>query len=189
MDINFIKKYPWLKAYDPYPEGEDDVYCALDDMPQGWRAAFGDIMCEELDTVIKRLGIENEFHIVQVKEKYGQLRFYYEPMLSEIEDIVRKYETISEHVCCFCGKVDVAMVTAGWVSPYCKDCATKIRLCSDEKYDEFMKESGHTPNEVVYRQYKPGQSGWDEIHQDISETVERIRKENAERIVEVSDEL
>lgn len=70
------KKYPWLIprnrftgkiswVHYPYDSTE------LDDMPKGWRIAFGDIWCEEIQKILVKNHSVNEFRIIQLKEKFG----------------------------------------------------------------------------------------------------------------------
>ena len=53
----YSKKYPWLKINSLYSSDGSD-YDAMDDIPEGWRIAFGDLLCEELDAAIKKAGVE-----------------------------------------------------------------------------------------------------------------------------------
>ena len=72
-----IARYPWirpvgwhferLKTYD---------FTMYDDVPKGWKRAFGKLMLEEYRDVLIRHGILDDFQWVQVKEKYGTLRLY-----------------------------------------------------------------------------------------------------------------
>lgn len=126
-----IEKYPWLEIkrwddFDPYPEDNDDNiydYTWLDDMPEGWRIAFGDQMCKDIQDELERVNFVDEMEILQIKEKYGGLRFYTGgvPTESKIFDIVRKYEDLSYETCIKCGK-PAEWISTGWISPYCNDC-------------------------------------------------------------------
>ena len=42
----------------------------LDDMPQGWRKAFGKKMIKELDKILRKANYQNEYQIAQIKEKW-----------------------------------------------------------------------------------------------------------------------
>ena len=64
----YSKKYPWLKINSLYSfDGSD--YDTMDDIPEGWRIAFGDLLCEELDSAIKKAGVEDDFEIYGVAVK------------------------------------------------------------------------------------------------------------------------
>lgn len=97
---DLLEKYPWLTPFNNWsgkkitdcirPNGEegfwpgdpekhpdyDYEYTLLDNMPDGWRIAFGDQMCEEIDRELRRFDYQDKYRIVQIKEKYGSLRWY-----------------------------------------------------------------------------------------------------------------
>ena len=50
-----------------------------------------DEMCEELKQELIRINKIDEFRIVQIKEKFGELRFYTNWTTNEIEAIINKY--------------------------------------------------------------------------------------------------
>lgn len=108
-------------------------YTELDDMPTGWRNAFGIQMCNEIKASLKRDKLLHKMRIVQIKEKFGGLRFYYNHGSSDMGNIVRKYETLSYHTCICCGK-PATKISKGWISPYCDDCI------GDRNFIEIKKE-------------------------------------------------
>lgn len=173
----FLKKYPWLKGYDPYPETENPV-CAFEWLPKGWVIAFGEELCQELDVALRKTELYNEAYVVEAKEKLGQLRLYFHPSNEEIENIIRKYEVISEHICENCGAVDVPMLNlGGWFSPYCRECFDKFN--DKGRYKSFEEVSGkisEIPNVVKWRRYT--KDGWQDFEMDISEIVEKLRKKS-----------
>lgn len=128
-----IERYPFLALYDRTGKPLDGYdYTWLDDMPDGWRTAFGEQMCEEIKDELLKFSYEddtwlNHYKIVQIKEKYGALRWYDNgyPSGSKIPDIISKYETISETTCITCGK-PAQYLSTGWISPYCRECAQEI---------------------------------------------------------------
>jgi len=93
-----IKKYPWLeprnrwsgkkisdcangeKGY--WPGNPDELpewdwsHTELDDMPDGWRVAFGDQLCEEIQKELEKFDYVDKYMITQIKEKYGYLHWY-----------------------------------------------------------------------------------------------------------------
>lgn len=69
-----IKKYPWLLPTDwqgDTPIGYDYSYTWLDDLPTGWRIAFGDLICEEIQKELEKYNYVDKYGIIQIKEKYG----------------------------------------------------------------------------------------------------------------------
>lgn len=104
----------------------DYSYTELDSMPDGWRKAFGEQMCEDIREELVHAEYLDQYRISQIKEKYGTLRWYdfgcTERML---RDIIPKYEHLSARTCIRCGN-PATKVSTGWISPYCDTCAGKI---------------------------------------------------------------
>lgn len=177
----YLKKYPWLAGYDPdVYDGEDPVCCVLGEVPRGWIIAFGELFCEEIDAAIKKLGIEKEFHIFQMKEKYGELRCYCDPCPTEIHNIIYKYATISQNVCCECGELDSPTLALNWISPYCEKCFNKMNTNGRYGKFEYLAETdGKIANEVRWTRYTKDNT--EEFRLDISDTVKKLREYNEER--------
>lgn len=103
-------------------------YTAWDDIPDGWRKAFGEQLAKEIKTVLINDGIPpGAIWFVQIKEKFGELRMYSNLYSESLSGLLTDYEVISRHVCINCGKPDVG-ITSGWIMPLCEDCARKINL-------------------------------------------------------------
>jgi len=96
-------------------------------MPDGWRKAFGEQMCEEIQQELNMMEPYQaaDFRIVQIKEKYGSLRFYTNWVTDAINNVIYKYEKLSEHTCISCGAPATKMST-DWISPWCDKCAEKL---------------------------------------------------------------
>jgi hypothetical protein len=64
--------------------------------------------------------------ILQVKEKFGTLRFYIPEESDEIYKIIEKYEELTENTCEICGTFDKENITVkshnGWLSVKCDNC-------------------------------------------------------------------
>ena len=124
------KEYPWLYPRNVWTDEPikdfDYSYTLLDDMPNGWRIAFGKQMCEEINNVLKKADWVNKYRIVQIKEKFGSLRWYDGAVpveiFDEIQDIIDKYEEISAKTCVVCGK-PATKISTGWICPWCDDCS------------------------------------------------------------------
>lgn len=141
-----LEKYPFLRRRDYWTDEPvtGDEFTELDDLPSGWREAFGLQMVEELNEILKKANYVDEYRIQQIKEKFGGLRWYANDVPREIyveylawED---KYYELSTRTCIRCGK-PATKISAGWISPFCDDCAEKIGLSNinfvniDEFYD------------------------------------------------------
>lgn len=70
-NIELIKKYPWLQLRNVWTnEIVDDELTWLDDLPKGWRKAFGLQMVEELDQILRKANYQDKYKIAQIKEKW-----------------------------------------------------------------------------------------------------------------------
>ena len=101
----------------------DYEYTLLDDMPEGWRKAFGESLCHEImDELIDKDKVD-AYRVDQIKEKYGYLCWYDHNSTEKIlSEILPKYEDLSICTCISCGK-PAEYVSSGWISPWCEDCA------------------------------------------------------------------
>ena len=129
----------WPGSPDKIPE-YDWEFTELDAMPDGWRKAFGEQLCEELKAALEESGQLEEYRILQIKEKYGTLRWYSYFPNEKVREVIYKYEKLSARTCICCGK-PATVVTTGWISPYCDDCVPK---CDGETVpvDEYYEDEG-----------------------------------------------
>ena len=174
----FLLRYPFYKVYNKW-NGKfcGYAYTELDSVPGGWRKAFGKQMTHD----IKRAGEESRRRLnkhlswkkmlcfQQIKEKYGGLRLY-AAATGEIQEVLDKYEIMSEGYCIDCGK-PARYRTRGWIEYYCEDCFVKDCLPYDYKtktYGEISQEKLNAlkkecklnrkdiPHSVTYTQGKNG---------------------------------
>ena len=103
----------------------DYEYTELDDMPDGWRKAFGEQMCQEIMDELVANDMVDTYRIMQIKEKYGDLRWYDNGFTRKGFDIIEKYSALSAHTCIKCGK-PATRVTTGWIAPYCDECCPSV---------------------------------------------------------------
>jgi len=136
------ERYPFLIPWnrwsgDPVPD-YDYSYTELDNMPEGWRRAFGLRMCEDLRNALIDDNDLYRWRIVQLKEKYGELYLYYNGHKtgSTVPMIIDRYAKLSMRICIRCGAPATRMTT-GWVSPYCEKCCPNERSMP---IDEYFKE-------------------------------------------------
>lgn len=127
-----VKRYPWLYPVSEYTgkplEEYDYSFTWMDDIPTGWRVAFGDQMVQELDELLRKYNCLEDYSILQIKEKFGGLRWYDsgfpEEGYDEYKNWLLKYEDLSFNTCINCGK-PAKYFTKGWIVPICEDCAKK----------------------------------------------------------------
>lgn len=189
-------KYPFLiPRYDwsgKIIEDYDYTSTYLDDIPVGWKIAFGEMMCEEIKQELIRCNYLDEFRIIQAKEKFGQARIYTngEPIDCKVQQIIDKYSTLSENICVICGKPDVPITNNGWISPYCKKCFTtpndwyKKEFPNEvdkwirnhlEDWEEYDKEENNKMADSYTVISWSKENGEQKTLYDISETANKIR--------------
>lgn len=119
-----IGRYPWLIPLGSERKRYFYGWTSLDMMPSGWRRAFGDAMVEEIHQDLLRCHFEKDYRIIEIKEKYGGLRWCDggTPIESSVHDIIGKYEDISFNTCIICGD-RAELISKGYILPYCIFCA------------------------------------------------------------------
>lgn len=125
-----IEKYPWLQIRNVWTgelvEPKDYEFTWLDDLPDGWRKAFGLQMVEELDKILKKANYQSKYQITQIKEKYGFLCWYDNGVPTgaskEYDKWLAKYEELSKHTCLICGKPGEIDYKQYWLMPLCDKC-------------------------------------------------------------------
>lgn len=136
-----IEKYPWLlprnRWTDEVDKNYDYSYTELDAMPDGWRIAFGEQFCADIQHELDKLKPETaaDFRVLQIKEKFGQLRFYTNWVTDGIDEVIRRYENLSEHTCIGCG-APATYRSIEWIAPWCDNCASDIDLLVREIDDD-----------------------------------------------------
>lgn len=123
-----------------YKEWRNDIMAILnvkmrlaDLLPDGWTSTFIPALKMELANVLG--SYVEDFMVLDIKEKYGIMRMYWNwehrnyteeesedlrELTYKIEDILAKYEQISEKTCVVCGK-EATMMATGWVMPVCTE--------------------------------------------------------------------
>lgn len=136
---DLLRRYPWLRITSKYmytgelADPNTYEYTWADDIPNGWRIAFGDQMIEELDQLIKRYDVK-DYSIEQIKEKFGVLCWYDSEFPERGRDEYftwkDKYADLSYRTCICCGR-PAKYRTKGWIIPVCKECLSKVN-CTEE---------------------------------------------------------
>ena len=131
-------KYPVLIPHDAFtgeviPSYEYE-FTRLDQIPEGWRKAFGEEWAAELQEAVNKLPdeVRDKFYIQDLKEKYGFFDQFFSFRTDEIREVERKYEILSQKTCIKCG-APATKISQGWISPWCDTCAAKI-----VKYERFV---------------------------------------------------
>jgi len=119
----WISKYPFLEMKFDDEYSDEEHGCWLDCLPPGWVNRFGETMCLELMDALGDYAYK--WKIVQMKEKFGEMRLYHSGVphniAAKVESIIDKYTEISYNTCVKCGSKAVRY-SKGWVLPYCNKC-------------------------------------------------------------------
>lgn len=103
-------------------------------MAFGWECDNGwyPLIQELID---KLVAIEEEdFELLQIKEKFGTLRFYISGASDKVLDIIDDYELFSSHICEICGAFWTAKnrVNHGWWKTLCDKCAKELNYLEEK---------------------------------------------------------
>lgn len=141
-NYDLCMKYPILI---PLNARDDDNYMyehtVLDQMPHGWRVAFGEDWARDVQAILDNKLTEEEkdqVFVMDMKEKYGFLDVDINFYSAEMYAVLEKYKKLSRHICIGCGK-PATKISWGWICPFCDICSTYVRA---EMIDinEFFKE-------------------------------------------------
>jgi hypothetical protein len=143
---NFEKLFPVLFR---------NCYCGCG-AGEGWYDLVYEL-CVEIEKIAKEKGLsgENYPQVVQIKEKFGSLRFYLDYGCKEIYDAIEKSEKQSGTICEFCGKpAEVKSTFTGWLKCACDDCLRERNDKMRKSYETSLK------NTIAPLQAKIIHKGW-----------------------------
>jgi len=148
------------KLFEKYPKifsGKDEPIIQ-NLMPFGFECGDGwfwliDTMCDHIQSYIDLNGLD-QIKALQVKEKYGTLRFYYSYGNEKIDGIVSHTEWLSGHTCEYCGSTKDVGITTGWNVVMCHEDWMKSdykEFHMDGKY--FIKEKDGSQSILTDEEY------------------------------------
>ena len=112
-----VKKYPKLYVQYKWPMQETAMCWGFPE--DGWLK-----LIDRLSQRITKLDPKGTIQAVQVKEKFGGLRFYTGPVPAEISEKVFKLISVAEeksfHICQECGKKGRMRNDSGWYVTLCE---------------------------------------------------------------------
>ena len=121
----FCLRYPFYKYRNVFTdEFLGYKYTWYDDIPEGWRKAFGKELSKELRKQLKKDKQLYTFRFAQIKEKWGLLYIYTQGCSEECWELLDKYEELSKEYCIYCGK-KTKYETEGYILYLCEDCFKK----------------------------------------------------------------
>lgn len=101
----------------------------------GWYKILEQLI-DQIDSYIQQKYKDKEFdfQIVQIKEKFGGLRFYFDGGDDVIHELTRLAENLSYNTCEYCGSNQNIFRSHGWIVTACHDCATTHENLKDRKW-------------------------------------------------------
>lgn len=111
-----LEKYPQI--FNPKP------YCIGYEIEEHWIPII-DKMCQEMMDYYEKNPDVPIQRCVQMKEKFGTLRFYLEAYTKELDIIINKAEKSTSKICLKCGSKDDVKPTKGWIKYLCKECTNQ----------------------------------------------------------------
>lgn len=98
----------------------------------GWYVLI-DVLCHRIQRYVnacleKQASIpayDVQVRAVQVKEKFGGLRFYTNYSDDYVDGLIDLAEELSYNICEACGSMNNVIQTKGWIFTLCQDCLDK----------------------------------------------------------------
>jgi hypothetical protein len=113
------KLYERFKAF-IHPENRDTSLMRFGIGPEGWNQIVWEA-CESFES----LNLP-DFEVVQIKEKFAQLRIYVHGETEDVRRIIQVAEAKADRTCQLCGKPGLPRKKqSGWLWTACDDCVSK----------------------------------------------------------------
>lgn len=123
LEKQLFNDFPLL--YDKDADIRNSCMCFGFECGDGWYDLIWDLS-ERLYPLVEKFGEreleEYEFHpkATQVKEKFGELRFYMDGCTDEMYDLITEYEEKSSKICEICGQSGEIDYKEKWLSARCE---------------------------------------------------------------------
>lgn len=91
----------------------------------GWSEIIRDLSTK-VEDILNESPDSEEIFAVQVKEKYGTLRFYMSQEIGEISNLIEEAEALSSQTCENCGR-PAKMRGKRWLEVKCDECFKEIK--------------------------------------------------------------
>lgn len=126
LDRKLVAAYPMLYKQRHLPASETCMYWGFS-CDDGWYDLLNECSAK-LEELNKTLPEDSRIVAMQVKEKFGGLRFYAKGGTKEVADAmnaaIREAEGKSYKTCEYCGKVGEERPTS-WIRVLCSECYEK----------------------------------------------------------------
>ena len=108
---------PYMFRYENWNNPQHSLLCFGFEVGDGWYK-----LLEELVLKISEVDKERAIRVVQIKEKFGTLRFYVSWSTEEIDKLIEEAEKKSSNTCDICGGVSKVKNKNGWLHNICDIC-------------------------------------------------------------------
>lgn len=133
LEKKLLKKYPKIFVQHSL-SCKETAMCWGFECGDGWYDLIN-LLCSSLQWDIDKNAYP-QIEAVQVKEKFGTLRFYYgytddakvkdeERKMGVQDGMIGLAEQLSQYICYHCGTNQKIGSTKGWITYCCEDCAKK----------------------------------------------------------------
>ena len=116
---NAKKLFDRFQFFKPERSPRESLMCFGFECGDGWFQLIWDL-CESIESQLA-IDLHEGFEVLQVKEKFGGLRFYTTSCSNEIYDLVDDAEEASYITCEVCGSPGESN-QEGWIRTLCDDC-------------------------------------------------------------------
>ena len=134
--VFYFMKYPFLQPRNVWTGKRYWSWNKLDNIPQGWRKAFGKQLRNDLRKALIEDGILHTFYFTQIKEKWGKLCLYNNGTGTASDYVINHYQELSMCYCINCGK-PARYVTSGYVEYVCEECFDECSNTNRDDYEEY----------------------------------------------------
>lgn len=142
-------KYPFLQPRNVWTGKKYWDFNKLENIPAGWRKAFGKQLRNDLRKALIKDGILHDFYFTQIKEKWGKLCLYNNGTGPESDYVINHYQELSMCYCINCGK-PARYVTDGWIEYLCEDCFDECSNTEMKNYQEYKLSCRLTRNDISH---------------------------------------
>lgn len=142
-------KYPFLQPRNVWTGKKYWDFNKLENIPAGWRKAFGKQLRNDLRKALIKDGILHDFYFTQIKEKWGKLCLYNNGTGPASDYVINHYQELSMCYCINCGK-PARYVTDGWIEYLCEDCFDECSNTEMENYQEYKLSRRLNREDITY---------------------------------------
>lgn len=121
-----VRSINWAPFLVDFPNTFRDAELSEMGVGEGWTELLWDL-CKSMEPIVVQ-GDEDgtPFRILQVKEKFGGLRFYAKGTSIEVWTLIQEACAKSEGICEACGALGSHCTIDGWIKTLCAACQTRL---------------------------------------------------------------